>query len=121
MNIEQQKGYFSEEQLDRANLKTMANPLPVPWNGSHLLALLVYSADLGVQMTHMTPEEAKQECIDWYCQAPVDKVVEALETMSKEPEFQTILQIQEYIHREPERFEEALDAIARGWRPGDPR
>ena len=121
MNTEQHKGYFTEEQMDRANLKTMANPLPVPWHGGHLLALLVYTSDLGVQMTHMTPAEAKQETIDWYCTTPTDKVVETLETMSKEPGFQTILQIQEFMHRDPEKFEEALRAIENGWRPGDPR
>lgn len=115
-----QEGYFSEEQVDRMNLKTMANQLPVPWNGMHLMALLVYLSDLGVQMNGMSPEDSKQHIVDWYCQSPADEVVDALETMSREPGFQSILQFQEFAHRDPEALQRALDAIENGWKPGDP-
>ena len=115
-----QEGYFTEEQCDRMNLKTMANPLPVPWNGHHLLALLVHSSDLGVQLSGMSPEDSKQTVVDWYCKTPADDVVDVLETMSREPEFQALLQFQEMVHRDPEGVAKAIEAIENGWMPGDP-
>ena len=121
MNNTNNHGYFTEEQMDRANLKTMANPLPVPWNGHHLLALLVYTADLGVTVGDLSPAESKHEVIDWYCTTPVEGVVKALEILSTEPGFQMILQFQELMHSDPEAVERALHAIRNGWRPGDPK
>ena len=115
-----QEGYFTEEQCDRMNLKTMANPLTAPWNGHHLLSLLVYLSDLGVTMNDMTPDESKNDVVEWYCRTPADEVVDSLETMSREPAFQAILQFQELAHRDPEGLQRALDAIENGWKPGDP-
>lgn len=117
MNTEQQSGYFSEQQCDRMNLKTMANPLTAPWNGHHLLSLLVYTSDLAVATAGVSPDEAKQQVTEWYCTSTVEEVVEALESMSKEPTFQAILQFQEMVHRDPEALERALKAVEDGWRP----
>ena len=109
-------GYFTIEQMDRANLKTMANPLPDPWTGSHLLALLVVLSDIGI-IKDLSPKESKQAVIEWYCTTRTPEIVEALELYSKWDEFKTVMEIQRLVHTNPEGLKEALDAIEQGWRP----
>lgn len=116
MNTEQSNGYFTIEQMDRANLKTMGNPLIAPWTGSHLLSLLIVLADKGV-WRDLDTVERKEAVIDWYCRTPVDGVVEALEQYSDTEEFKTVMQIQKMAHERPVELKRALDAIAKGWRP----
>lgn len=112
-------GFFTEAQLDRANLKTMVNQLPPPWTGNHLLALLVVLSDKGTEYTDLPPKEAKQKVIDWYCTNRTEVIVEALENMVEDTEFQMVLEFQRMMHQEPELLRQAIEAVENGWRPGD--
>ncbi|MDA7436670.1 hypothetical protein N8654_03180 [Synechococcus sp. AH-601-B19] len=119
MNTTEQDGFFTIEDMDRMNLKTMANPLHEPWNGQHLMALLVTVADLGIQ-GGISPAEAKADVVSYYCTNTSEKIVSDLEVMSKTPEFQAAYQLQQMMHENPEAMARAFEAIKNGWRPGDP-
>lgn len=117
MNQTQDLGYFTEDQVDRMNYKTMANMLREPWNGQHLLTMLVILSDMGVEHG-LAPDEAKADVVDWYCKSTVDEVTDQLEMMSRRDDFQKHYQVMEFMHADPVGFQKAMDAIDRGWRPG---
>ena len=99
----------------------MANQLPEPWDGHHLMALLCCMA-WGIQHDEkISIPEAKQGVIDWYCSSSVDVVVNAMENYKETNQFKGAVMIQEMMHSDPERVEEALTAIRNGWKPGDPK
>ena len=110
------EGYFTIEQMDRANLKTMANPLPAPWNGSHLLSLLIVLSDMGV-VRDMSSKDSKENVVEWYCTTKTDDVVEALRRFSHSDEFKAVMQIQEMAATRPNELRKAIEAIEAGWRP----
>ena len=119
MNQTQELGYFTEDQVDRMNCKTMANMLREPWNGQHLLTMLVILSDMGVERG-LTPDEAKADVVEWYCGATVDEVTEQLEMMSHRDDFQKHYQVIQFMHADPVGFQKAMDAIQNGWTPGMP-
>ena len=115
------KGYFSEEQVDRINLKTMANPID-PYSGHDLLALLVTLCDEGVGGDwELDPVEAKDKVTEWYCTNTSDVVVEMLDAFQDNEKYWAVKEFQKLIHAYPKQVAEAIDAVERGWRPGDPK
>ena len=119
MNQTQELGYFSEEQVDRMNMKTLGNILREPWNGQHLLTMLVILSDMGVEHG-LTPDEAKADVVEWYCGATADEVTDQLEMMSRRDDFQKHYQVMEFMHADPVGFQKMLEAIQKGWKPGMP-
>ena len=119
MNQTQEVGYFTETQLDRMNMKTMGNQLREPWDGDHLLSMLVVKSDYGIK-SGLSPDEAKQAVVDRYCAATADEVMQELELMSEDENFIAHTTVVKYMHADPVGFQKALDAIDRGWRPGMP-
>lgn len=119
MNIDSQAGYFTEEQMDRCNLKTMANPLPYPWDGHHLMALLVLQTDLSKKVSGLSHDVCKQETVDWYCTSTVETVLEALNEAVKVPQFHAICKIQEMMHSNPDEFLEFVEQVKRFKRQED--
>ena len=115
-----QTGYFTEEDLDRMNLKSMANPLHEPWDGHHLMAFLVTAADYGIQQG-MSPEESKDKVVEYYCTNTSEQIIKDLEVMSKTPQFHAVLELQRLMYADPEGVAEAFEAIRNGWEPGDPK
>lgn len=113
------EGFFTIEEMDRMNLKSMANPLHEPWNGLHLMAFLVTATDKGVQ-NGLSPDESKAKVVEYYCTNTSDQIVSDLEVMSKTPEFHSAMQIQKMMHQDPKGMAAAIEAIENGWRPGDP-
>ena len=114
-------GFFTEEQLDRMNFKSLANPLPKPWNGHHLFALLTCVCDWAIKNEDMTPAECKQLVVDWYCGAPVSEVDESLSDWKGNEQFRLAYEFMVFMHDQPERVQEAIKAIENGWKPGDPK
>ena len=105
-----EKGYFTIEQIDRMNLKTMANQLSEPWTGQDLMAFLIVCSDRGMQLG-LSAKEAKQSVVDFYCTTPAEQIMEDMEVMSQTPEFQSVLQIEKMIHEDHEGFMKAIEEI----------
>lgn len=121
MNSNTDTGFFTEEQVDRCNMKTLATPIPAPFDGHHVMALMVYSANLGMVRAGLSAEKSKQAAVDYYCSLTPEKFVEAIESIADEPAFIATLQIQEWMHHDPEAVARAVEAIENGWEPGDPK
>ena len=119
MTQTQELGYFTPDQVTRMNLKTIGNQLREPWDGDHLLSLLVVKSDYGMK-SGLSSDEAKQAVVDWYCAATVDEVMQELELMSEDDNFISHTTVMKFMHADPVGFQKAMDAIDRGWRPGMP-
>jgi hypothetical protein len=104
-------GFFTEEQLDRINLKTMATPLPGNYTGQELMSLLV------TRTKENESELATQDTTEWYCRAKPSEVQAAFNTYEKTTVFQKHFQILTLMHERPEEFQKAMEAIENGWRP----
>ena len=116
MQQEQRMGYFTESQLDRMNIKTLANPLTYPWNGHDLLAMLVVITDMAIA-EGCPDDEARQGTVDWYCRTPSEGIIEELEKVSRLEVFQQHRRIVEFMHDDPEAFMRMMEKIEQGWSP----
>ena len=110
--------FFTEQQLDRINLKTMATPLPGSYTGNDLMALLVTRAK---SKRPSLDEWVIQDTVEWYCRAKPYEVDTAFDKYKQTELFQGHLTIITMMHEQPEALERALEAIEKGWRPGDPK
>ena len=108
-------GFFTEAQLDRCNLKTLANELPYGYNGDMLLAGLVYSANKGISDYGLSSEEAKDKVVDWYCTTPVEPITEWLDGLQDIPDYIDHLRFISWMHEDPALVAEAIQAVQDGW------
>lgn len=108
------EGFFTEEQLDRMNIKTMANELPEPYNGNHLFALLMLMSaertselmEEGNEKSIALSNRSKQDVVDWYCSTPAEPtedfdkqtVVEKIKSVEKINAYKTLVKLVSDIH-----------------------
>ena len=71
-----QEGFFTDDQLDRLNFKTMGNELPEGFDGNQLLALLVSKTKERAETAEFA--EARQSVVDWYCRSTAEEVADEI-------------------------------------------
>lgn len=107
----EQTGYLSEAQLDRVNLKTMAQGgLPEPYAEWDIFGALKATQQwyLDEGPEELTSEEALEKAVDWYCTTPNNEVVRAFERLQDNHLFKTTRELVQLIHHHPEAYEEFL-------------
>lgn len=74
MTTSNTQGFFSEEEMDRLNIKTLLDPLPEGVEQEDVLAVLVHqSISVGSQLLSLA--DAKTKVIDWYCSSSIEKLI----------------------------------------------
>jgi hypothetical protein len=71
-----QEGFFTDEQLDRMNFKTLTNELPEGFDGHQVLALLVTKTKERAEKAEFV--EARQSVVDWYCMSKAEEVADEI-------------------------------------------
>jgi len=109
----QEDGFFSAEQIDRMNLKTLANELPEGYDGQQLMALLSTKVCEKTRLMNTPFNEARQAVVDWYCATPANDVARAINIYGGCTEYQCRLEVMNFLHSASEEelqdFEEYLD------------
>ena len=108
-------GFFTEAQMDRINLKTMATPLPGTYTGKELMALLVTRAK--PQNKPNTTDLSVADTVEWYCRAKPHEVKAEFERLEPTTLYQQHFDILTVMHERPDDFRKAVEAVERGWRP----
>ena len=109
--------FFTEDQMDRMNLKTMATPLPEGYTGSDLMSLLVTRSRQNKGVSDLSI----QDTVDFYCRITTSEVQAEFDRLESTKDYKLNREIIELMHERPEELERALEAIEKGWRPGDPK
>ena len=114
-------GFLSIEQLDRVNLKTMANGgLPEPFDEGDVFGALkcvaIWHQEEGP--VELSSDEAVEKAVDWYCTATTEQVVDAFNRLQDSPIYQGSKQLISLMHQfGHEQVEEAFGAVRNGWTP----
>ena len=110
----QKDGFFSIEQIDRMNLKTLSNELPQGYDGQQLMALLTTKVYDKTRLEELSHAEATQAVVDWYCATTAEDVARAINVYGGCTEYQSRLQVLNFLHTAPadevEKFMEFVDS-----------
>ena len=110
-------GFLSIEQLDRVNLKTLAQGgLPEPYGQGDLFGLFK-ALQVGYEAGGLNSHEALDAAVSWYCIHTNEEVVAMLKSYEDNELFQATRYVVNAMHENPERFQQAIDAVNNGWTP----
>jgi hypothetical protein len=113
-------GFLSPDQLDRVNLKTMAQGgIPEPYSEGDIFASLMVVKDwyLNEGPKYISRDDATAEAVEWYCSNPTETIVKAFVRFNSNPLYQNTKLLVEAMHQNPDLVEKAIRLTENGWRP----
>lgn len=109
-----QDGFFTEAEMDRMNLKTMANGLPKGYDGVMLLSMLT-TKHSEIYSERKDDLIARRQVIDWYCQATADQVALEIDKYKDNKEYKDKIELMKLMHSIPkDKFNALMEEIAKG-------
>ncbi len=106
-------GFLTEAQLDRVNLKTMAQGgLPAPYTEGDIFGALKVTQEwhLTEGPVEVTKEEALQLAVDWYCTNDNNTVVEAFERLKDNNLYKVTHELVTLINENPKAWAAFLES-----------
>lgn len=101
-------GFMTEAQLDRVNLKTLAQGgLPAPYGEGDIFGALRVTQQwyLDEGPEELTSDEAVEKAVDWYCTNDNEAIVHAFERFRGNQVFENTRLLINLIHQHPEELE----------------
>lgn len=109
-----QEGFFTEAEMDRMNLKTMANQLPEGYNGCMLMAMLT-TKHSEIYSERKDDLIARRQVIDWYCQATADQVAIEINRYMDNQEYKEKIELMKIMHSLPkDKLDAFMEEIVKG-------
>ena len=123
---------LTEAQMDRVNLKTMANPLPPNYDSPDVWAVLLYTRDFymgklqqsgeALPPHNLSEEEATERAVDWYCTTPVDGeygIAGRMDSYSEHSsEYRNYRELMKFMHKDPDHVEQVMRMITLAYQAG---